>query len=77
MNLYSLAIHHVSSMEYRSPRDCERRVELYADLADESRAEGEAEAADHYLLLAWAAYEGVEQLEEPGGEVCPFPQRDH
>jgi hypothetical protein len=52
-----MLIAHSTLMEYRPTRDCERRVERYADLAAEARASGDADAADRLLLLAWAAYD--------------------
>jgi len=52
-----MLITHCTVMDCRPTRDCERRVERYADLADEARASGDADAADRLLLLAWAAYD--------------------
>lgn len=66
-------------MEYRPTRDCERRVELYANLADESRATGSVDEANRFLLLAWAAYDGADEgLAEDafgGGDVYPLQRR--
>lgn len=66
-------------MEYRPTRECERRAELYSELADEARASGDTAGADRLLLLAWAAYDDVDaalDCEEPDtGEICPFRQR--
>lgn len=36
------------------------QAEWFARLSQSSRIRGERERADHQLLLAWAAYEGVE-----------------
>ena len=47
-------------MEYRPTRDCERRVERYADLADQARSAHRVDEADRFLLLAWAAYDDVD-----------------
>ena len=58
-------------MEYRPTRDCEQRVERYADLADEARSAHRVDDADQFLLLAWAAYDDLD------GELTQHdPQQD-
>ncbi len=67
-------------MEQAITRDCERQVERFADLADSARAQGQRNEADHYLLLAWAAFDDPdgllglddEPLDDPNHLVLPL-----